>query len=224
MILKTLRNAIIPTEEKKALRATGGPVGPMQRRKLVVVGDGACGKTSLLMMYSHHTFPRDYIPTVFENFVADLVLDRRAVELALWDTAGQEDYDRLRPLSYPDTDVVLLCFAIDQTESLINIEERWNPEVEHFCQGVPKILVGLKADLRLTDHPGDRVLISPEVAQEVALRIGAHRYIECSAKTGDNVDAVFHTSLRTVWQVERQTRRQRRNQMLKSIASGCTIM
>jgi small GTP-binding protein len=51
------------------------------------------------------------------------------VELALWDTAGQEDYDRLRPLSYPDTDVILLCFSIDSPVSLINVKEKWSPEV-----------------------------------------------------------------------------------------------
>ena len=51
------------------------------------------------------------------------------VELALWDTAGQEDYDRLRPLSYPDTDVILMCFSIDNPDSLENITEKWTPEV-----------------------------------------------------------------------------------------------
>ena len=51
------------------------------------------------------------------------------MELALWDTAGQEDYDRLRPLSYPDTDVILMCFSIDSPDSLENIPEKWTPEV-----------------------------------------------------------------------------------------------
>lgn len=51
------------------------------------------------------------------------------VELALWDTAGQEDYDRLRPLSYPDTDVILMCFSVDSPDSLENIPEKWTPEV-----------------------------------------------------------------------------------------------
>lgn len=50
------------------------------------------------------------------------------VELALWDTAGQEDYDRLRPLSYPDTDVILMCFSVDSPDSLENIPEKWTPE------------------------------------------------------------------------------------------------
>ncbi|XP_010780648.1 transforming protein RhoA-like, partial [Notothenia coriiceps] len=74
------------------------------------------------------------------------------VELALWDTAGQEDYDRLRPLSYPDTDVILMCFSVDSPDSLENIPEKWTPEVKHFCPNVPIILVGNKKDLRNDDH------------------------------------------------------------------------
>lgn len=84
------------------------------RKKLVIVGDGACGKTCLLIVFSKDQFPEVYVPTVFENYVADIEVDGKHVELALWDTAGQEDYDRLRPLSYPDTDVILMCFSIDR--------------------------------------------------------------------------------------------------------------
>ncbi|TNN07571.1 Rho-related GTP-binding protein isoform 2 [Schistosoma japonicum] len=118
------------------------------RKKLVIVGDGACGKTCLLIVFSKDQFPEVYVPTVFENYVADIEVDGKQVELALWDTAGQEDYDRLRPLSYPDTDVILMCFSIDSTDSLDNIIEKWYPEVEHFCPNVPIILVGNKQDLR----------------------------------------------------------------------------
>jgi len=83
------------------------------RKKLVVVGDGACGKTCLLIVFSKDDFPKAYIPTVFDNYVAEVQVDGVSVELALWDTAGQEEFDRLRPLSYPDTDVVLIAFAVD---------------------------------------------------------------------------------------------------------------
>jgi small GTP-binding protein len=93
------------------------------------VGDGACGKTCLLIVFSKDQFPDVYVPTVFENYVADTEVDGKQVELALWDTAGQEDYDRLRPLSYPDTDVILMCFSIDSPDSLDNIPEKWVPEV-----------------------------------------------------------------------------------------------
>uniref|UniRef100_A0A2I3TXI5 Ras homolog family member C n=2 Tax=Homininae TaxID=207598 RepID=A0A2I3TXI5_PANTR len=88
------------------------------RKKLVIVGDGACGKTCLLIVFSKDQFPEVYVPTVFENYIADIEVDGKQVELALWDTAGQEDYDRLRPLSYPDTDVILMCFSIDSPDSL----------------------------------------------------------------------------------------------------------
>merc|ERR1711909_97215 len=103
------------------------------RKKLVIVGDGACGKTCLLIVFSKDQFPQVYVPTVFENYVADIEVDQKQVELALWDTAGQEDYDRLRPLSYPDTDVILMCFSIDSPDSLENIPEKWTPDVRHFC-------------------------------------------------------------------------------------------
>ena len=99
------------------------------RKKLVIVGDGGCGKTCLLIVFSRDQFPDVYVPTVFENYVADFEVDGKQVELALWDTAGQEDYDRLRPLSYPDTDIVLLCFAIDAPDSLSNVVDKWYPEV-----------------------------------------------------------------------------------------------
>jgi small GTP-binding protein len=85
------------------------------------------GKTCLLIVFSKDQFPEVYVPTVFENYVSDIEVDGKQVELALWDTAGQEDYDRLRPLSYPDTDVILMCFAIDSPDSLENI-----PEVNKF--------------------------------------------------------------------------------------------
>ena len=65
-----------------------------------------------------------YVPTVFENYVADVEVDGKRVELALWDTAGQEDYDRLRPLSYPDSHVILICFAVDSPDSLDNVQEK----------------------------------------------------------------------------------------------------
>jgi len=89
------------------------------RKKLVVVGDGACGKTSLLLVQSGKPFPEGYVPTVFENYLSAFWVDNKPVELTLWDTAGQEDYDRLRPLSYPDADIVLICFSIGYPDHII---------------------------------------------------------------------------------------------------------
>lgn len=172
------------------------------RRKLVVVGDGACGKTCLLIVFSKNQFPEVYVPTVFENYVADIDVDGKQIELALWDTAGQEDYDRLRPLSYPDTNVLLICFSVDNPDSLENVPEKWVPEVRHFCPNVPFVLVGCKRDLRNDPNTiaelkkmGQKP-VSYEEGQMVAMKIVAHSYIECSAKSRDNVREVFETATR----------------------------
>lgn len=67
---------------------------------------------------------QSYIPTVFENYVTLVQFEGKTVELALWDTAGQEEYDRLRPLSYPDSDVILIVFSIDFPVSLGNVQDK----------------------------------------------------------------------------------------------------
>ncbi|XP_030627127.1 rho-related GTP-binding protein RhoB-like isoform X1 [Chanos chanos] len=178
------------------------------RKKLVVVGDGACGKTCLLTVLNKDEFPEQYVPTVFETDIADIEVDSKQVLLALWDTAGQEDYDRLRPLSYPDTDVILMCFSVDSPDSLENIPEKWVPEVKHFCPDVPIILVANKKDLRNDESVRTELSrlkqepVKTEVGRAMAVRIGAYDYMECSAKTKDGVREVFETATRAAKQVQ----------------------
>ncbi|CAL8107562.1 unnamed protein product [Calicophoron daubneyi] len=185
------------------------------RKKLVIVGDGACGKTSLLIVFSKDQFPELYVPTVFDSFVSDIEVDNRDVELTLWDTAGQEDYDRLRTLSYPDTDVILICFSVDSPDSLMNVREKWISEVRYFCEAVPVILVGLKKDLRLDQTTRNELRrlkqepVSPEDGKSMADSIEAYAYLECSAKTKEGVREVFETAARAALRIKRRKKKHR---------------
>lgn len=168
------------------------------RRKLVIVGDGACGKTSLLCSFALGEFPKEYQPTIFENYVAEIRLDGKPVQLALWDTAGQEEYEGLRPLSYAKSHVILIAFAIDTPDSLENVSHKWIEEVRSICGPViPIILVGCKSDLRpAQDHPGYLNYVTRAQAERVAHDIGARDYKECSALRIEGVDDVFEAATR----------------------------
>jgi len=130
--------------------------------------------------------------------------------LVLWDTAGQEDYDRLRPLCYKRTQVVIICFAVDNRTSYDNVESKWMPEVRHHCPDSPVVLVATKTDLRY-ESDAKRSLTTND-GNELAQRLGAVAYAECSSKTGDGVADVFQMAAREALRVGRQlncNRRQR---------------
>jgi small GTP-binding protein len=176
--------------------------GLMENVKIVVVGDGAVGKTCLLMAYTSKTFPKEYVPTVFDNYSANVNVAGRTVALSLWDTAGQEDYDRLRPLSYPQTDIFLLCFSVVSETSYQNIKTKWYPEVMHHCPTAQVILIGTKVDLRddadTLEGLREKNLgpISPELGENLAGEIKAVKYMECSALTMEGLKEVFDLAIK----------------------------
>lgn len=172
--------------------------------KLVVIGDGAVGKTCLLISYANNRFPEDYIPTVFDNYVVNLTAGDTTIELGLWDTAGQEEYDRLRPLSYANANVFLICFSVVNPVSFENVTAKWYPEVTHFCPSIPQLLIGTKLDLRSDSAVIEKLknqgqsTISTAEGMELAKKIKAYKYIECSAKSGENLKGVFDDAVKAV--------------------------
>ena len=136
------------------------------------------------------------------------MVDGKPISLGLWDTAGQEDYDRLRPLSYPQTDVFLICFSIVSPPSFDNVKAKWFPEIEHHAPNVPIILVGTKLDLREDKGTMDALrskrmeAVSYEQALAVSKEIRAHKYLECSALTQRNLKSVFDEAIRWVCSFE----------------------
>jgi len=188
--------------------------------KCVVVGDGTVGKTCMLISYTTDSFPGEYVPTVFDNYSAPMVCDGVPVSLGLWDTAGQEDYDRLRPLSYPQTDVFLICFSVVSPSSFENVTSKWCPEIKHHCADAPILLVGTKIDLR-EDKEALQALadsgqspIKREQGQKLSNKIRAVKYLECSALTQRGLKQVFDEAVRAVLRPQPVRRRQRKCEIL----------
>ncbi|KIM63828.1 hypothetical protein SCLCIDRAFT_691101 [Scleroderma citrinum Foug A] len=170
--------------------------------KCVVVGDVAVGKTCLLESYTTNKFPTGCgIPVACGDYAVTVMIGEDPYTLALYDTAGQEDYDRLRPLSYPKTDVFLVCFSVASPVSFENVKEKWLPEVRHHCPGAPCLIVGTQIDLR-----DDNVIIeklarqeqrpvSAESGERLARELGAVKYVECSALTQKGLKNVFDEAI-----------------------------
>jgi Ras-related C3 botulinum toxin substrate 1 len=177
--------------------ATASPtLAQMDSLKVVVVGDGAVGKTCALISYTTNAFPGEYIPTVFDNYSANVVRRDRPVNLGLWDTAGADDYDRLRPLSYPQTDVFILAYSVISRSSFANVSSKWVPEIRHHAPATPIILAGFKSDLR--GAPSERHGIdarTPEEGRQLAASLGLATHRDCSALTQDGLADLFNAAI-----------------------------
>jgi len=186
-----------------------------QHIKLVVVGDGAVGKTSLLMCRANNGMVPAELPTVFDNYSFDLEMSRRPGKkssstspsffaMGLWDTAGSADYDKLRPLSYPRTDVFLCCFSVVSPPSFEAVQQKWVPELRHHCPNVPILLVGTKSDLRQDEDAISKLKekrlnpIETKQANECVRELGLCGYIEVSVVSLSNIQEVFEEAVLAV--------------------------
>uniref|UniRef100_A0A8C6S3Q9 Cell division cycle 42, like n=1 Tax=Neogobius melanostomus TaxID=47308 RepID=A0A8C6S3Q9_9GOBI len=129
--------------------------------------------------------------------------------------AGQEDYFRLRPLSYPQTDVFLVCFSVVSPSSYENVREKWVPEITHHCPDVPFLLVGTRTDLRGDRGELDRLAankqrpLQPEDGEKLARELRAVKYMECSAKTREGVEEVLEEAVLAVLEKNEETKKKK---------------
>ncbi|KAG7483947.1 hypothetical protein MATL_G00043710 [Megalops atlanticus] len=197
---------IIPTDYSASMAPPVPPHSPLANDsgegkervlKCVLLGDGAVGKTSLVVSYTTNGYPTKYVPTAFDDFSAVVQVDGNLVRLQLCDTAGQDEFDKLRHFCYSHTDVLLLCFSVVSPASFQNVWEKWLPEIRRRCPLTPVLLVGTQSDLRqdvkvLIELARRRELPVPEAdARALAEKVGAVAYVECSALTQKNLKEVF---------------------------------
>ncbi|XP_057311892.1 ras-related protein Rac1-like [Hydractinia symbiolongicarpus] len=168
--------------------------------KCVVVADIGVGRTTLLITYATKQFPTEYIPTVFDNYVVDVELkeSEESARVGLMEAANHfEEEERLRPLIYPQTDVFLICFSLSNQKSYEHVRTKWHPELKRYRPTAAIVLVGTKLDTRNDKEYAEkhekegRKIITTEEGIELAKKIGAVKYLECSALTQQGVNEVF---------------------------------
>ena len=183
----------------------------MQTIKCVAVGDNSVGKTCMLISYTTNKFPKEYVPARLDNYAVTVMIGGDPYTLGLFDAGGFQDYDRLRPLNYPQTDVFLVCFSVVSPASFENVKEMWVPEITsfenvqrmitHHCPRTPFLLVGTQQDRR--DDPimigkldkNKQKPITTEEGEHWAKKLGAVMYVECSAVTQKGLKNVFDEAI-----------------------------
>lgn len=158
--------------------------------KIVLVGDDAVGKTSLAITYSTGDFPNDYIPTVSDTIMENKVHDGESLAVSVWDTVGSDDYDRLRPLSYPETNLFLVCFSVTNRDSFDSVSQKWIPEISHHAPDAKWILVGTRSDIR--DEQG---VVTQDEAQALVEQSKGSGYVECSSLNQTGISEVFEKAI-----------------------------
>ncbi|KAM9315068.1 rho-related GTP-binding protein RhoU-like [Pholidichthys leucotaenia] len=220
---RRLKNRDFPFTGKR--RRSGS--APERRVNCVLVGDGAVGKTSLVVSYTTNGYPTEYVPTAFDNFTVMVVVDGKPVRLQLCDMAGQkwglvdgsinDELERLRPLCYKNADVFLLCYSVVRPCSFHNLTNKWLPEIHQHCPTAPLVLVGTQVDLRedvqVLIHlaQNQQQPVGTEEGQRLAQELGAVSFAECSALTQKNLKDTFDSAiLASIQQMENSSMQQQR--------------
>uniref|UniRef100_A0AAY4A0X9 Rho-related GTP-binding protein RhoH n=2 Tax=Denticeps clupeoides TaxID=299321 RepID=A0AAY4A0X9_9TELE len=179
----------------------------MNSIKCVLVGDSAVGKTALLVRFTSETFPEMYKPTIYDNTGVDVFMDGVQISLGLWDTAGNDTFRSVRPMSYQQADVVLICYSVAKPPSYASVRQKWIAEVREFLPRVPVLVVATQTDQREAGSHRNNCSSAAD-GKRLAQEIRAKGYLECSALSNRGVQQVFECAVRTaINQAKKRTRR-----------------
>ncbi|NVM04276.1 MAG: GTP-binding protein [Candidatus Helarchaeota archaeon] len=158
--------------------------------KIIVVGDGAVGKTALSVRYTDGIFKDDYKMTIGVGFSIKMMdVDGYRIKIQIWDTGGQEQFTCIRPLYYHGSLGGLVVFDKTNRRSFYNVG-RWFKEAYDNSGNIPLILVGNKVDL-------PDIQVTTEEATNLAKKFNTI-YFDSSAKSGQSVDTIFESLVRMI--------------------------
>lgn len=177
------------SEEKVDLNSVAKKVP--KELKCVLVGDGGVGKTSLVLSYTTGKIMTSYEPTCFDDYIVNIKTMNGVEKMQVSDTAGQETYDRLRTLSYYDTDVFIVCFSVEDKDSLENVKTKWIPEIKEYRPNTPYVMVGTQTDLRGSVTDITDACVKTQKGKKLAKKLGAVDYLECSSLESVGLDEIF---------------------------------
>ena len=160
------------------------------RFKIVVIGDGAVGKTSLIKKFTKGTFEKDYVKTIGAQLSKyNKEINGDMIRLIFWDIAGQADFNFLHHLFYKEAKAAIIVYSLETTDlgknSFINIP-KWYSELSKYCNEIPVVLFANKADL--VEIPN----ISIDRVQEIVKKYNFFNYYITSAKRGEGVIPAFN--------------------------------
>ncbi|KAI0157415.1 small GTPase superfamily, partial [Xylariaceae sp. FL1272] len=174
--------------------------------RFVFVGDSACGKSSMLLRYYNDSFTLHYNPTKYELFSKAIIVNNEVMDLEMWDTSGDIEKEQLSRLNYLAWDAVFLCYDVSSMRSFHSARSQWLARVRQHCPNVPIIFVALQTDKRV--GPGLWAPLYPNLVTRVTATegamtadiIGARKYVECSAQTGQGISGALEEGVRAVFE------------------------
>ena len=164
------------------------PSSKSEPREIKVVAVGDAPKVPFLMVLDDKPFPDRYVPTILENYTREVTMNNVTYRINAWDTAGQYEFDKLRPLTYACANVILLVFDLSFKATFSNLREKWISEVTHYCKDVKILVIGINLDLRQVGNPNH---VTDQEAEQFVQEFKFATYIPCSARTGEGIDKIW---------------------------------
>ncbi|MFX1364762.1 MAG: Rab family GTPase [Promethearchaeota archaeon] len=170
--------------------------------KIILIGDGRVGKTTLIQKFTQGAFQEDYIRTIGAQFsVYDKEIDGNKVKLLFWDIAAQDDFSFARPSFFKNSKAAIIVYSLEENDfgvASFNHISNWKEDILQFCGNIPVVLFANKVDLideKTLDHSN---------IQELVNKLNMVGYYITSAKTGQGVIEAFNYIIDKLYQVNRE--------------------